>query len=107
MRERKRAHKRLYDEVVRILYRHDPIGIGVTMDGPSDEYGPEAGTILPRLSGIGTSQELAVILQQEFVRWFDEKLAGPVEEYLPIAAEILVAARGNPEAGTVSREDRG
>ncbi len=30
----KRRYKWLHDEVVQILYRHDPIGIGMTTDGP-------------------------------------------------------------------------
>ncbi len=46
-RELKRRYKRLHQQVVRILYRHDPIGIGIEIDGPLDEYEPEAGSILP------------------------------------------------------------
>jgi hypothetical protein len=41
------TYKRLFTEVSAILFRHDPIGIN--FEGNTDEYDPEAGTILPRL----------------------------------------------------------
>ncbi|MBI2934088.1 MAG: hypothetical protein HYY29_00805, partial [Chloroflexi bacterium] len=84
---------RLYDEIVRILYRHDPIGIGMATDGPPNEYEPEAGSIIPRLKGVSTVAELSAILREEFIWWFDQDLAGPMETYVPIAEEILAAMR--------------
>ena len=99
-RRRKRVYRRLHDEVVSILYRHDPVGIGITIGGPPNEYEPEAGSILTRLQGVSTVAELSAILREEFVRWFDEYLAGPVETYQPIAEEILVAMRQHAETAT-------
>ncbi|MBI2917881.1 MAG: hypothetical protein HYY01_07775 [Chloroflexi bacterium] len=93
IRNRGRGYRRLHADLLGILYRHDPIGIGITIDGPPDEYGPEAESILPRLHGVSTVEELSVVLREEFTRWFDKDLAGPVERYLPIAEEILVAMR--------------
>lgn len=106
-RRRKRAYRWLHDEVVSILYRHDPVGIGIIVDGLPNEYEPEAGSILPLLRVGATVAELSAILREEFVRWFDEDLAGPVETYQPIAEEILVAMRQHAETDTGQEDPRG
>jgi hypothetical protein len=98
--ERGRGYGWLHDDLVDILYRHDPIGIGITIDGPLNEYEPEATSILPRLRGVSTVAEVSAILRLEFIRWFDEDLAGPIETYLPIAEEIVAEMRRRPESGT-------
>lgn len=106
-RKLRRLYRRLHDELICILYRHDPIGIGMTTDGPPNEYEPEAGYILPRLQGVSTVAELSAILREEFIRWFDEDLAGPVETYLPIAEEILAAMRQLNETDMGQEDPRG
>lgn len=47
-RRLRRQYQGLYDEVLAILARHDPIGI-VFGDESLDEYEPEVDMILPRL----------------------------------------------------------
>lgn len=66
-RERlKRTYGKLYDQVLEILFRHDPIGINFKDN--KDEYSPEAGTILPRLKEAGSQAKLRRIIHEEFVR---------------------------------------
>ena len=40
------AYKDLYEQVARLLYERDIMGLA----GPADEYEPEAGTIIARLN---------------------------------------------------------
>lgn len=47
----------------------DPIGL-LGMGCPGDEYSPEIGTIVPRVSKASTAGEVRRILHEEFVRWF-------------------------------------
>jgi hypothetical protein len=77
----------LYDEISSILFRHDPIGI--CSETNTDEYEPEVGTILPRLSEAGSAKELSRIIHEEFFRWFNgDDLVGPPSKYDKIAEEI-------------------
>jgi hypothetical protein len=57
----------LFDATTALLFRHDPIGISFDDLNP-DEYAPEAGTILPRLSGCQSSDDVLPVIHQEFVR---------------------------------------
>jgi hypothetical protein len=74
----------LFDDVSAILYRHDPIGIN--FDTNTDEYDPEARTILPRLRHCTSVDEAVVIVHEEFQRWFGAQTAGPASRYQEIAA---------------------
>jgi len=90
--ERKRlssSYKQLLIEVSTILFRHDPIGIN--FEENTDEYDPEAGTILPRLRSGLSVEEATAIVHEEFVRWFEPETAGSRELYKAMAAEILSA----------------
>lgn len=69
-----------------ILFRHDPIGINFEQN--TDEYEPEVGTLLPRLSQALSPEDVQTLLHEEFVRWFDADIAGPKAKYAPIADEI-------------------
>jgi hypothetical protein len=90
--ERKRlssSYKLLLNEISAILFRHDPIGINFADN--TDEYDPEAGTILPRLRRDLSAEEATAIIHEEFVRWFEPEITGSRERYSAIAAEILTA----------------
>jgi hypothetical protein len=82
-------YERLVAELEALLYRHDPIGIAFG-DNP-DEYSPEAGSIVPRLQGVGTVEDVRRIVHEEFVRWFDADTAGPASRYQAVAQEIWTA----------------
>src|SRR5262249_46858932 len=74
--ERKRlssSYKQLLNDVSAILFRHDPIGIN--FEDNTDEYDPEAGTILPRLRRDLSVEQMTAIVHEEFVRWFEPETA--------------------------------
>ena len=48
----------------------------------------EVGTILPRLKTCNSSTEVAEMVHQEFVQWFFPEVAGGVDRYSIIGAEI-------------------
>ena len=85
-RRLKTLYKGLYDDVNEILFRHDPIGIN--FEDNTDEYEAEVGTILPRLTLANSIADVRLIVYEEFVRWFDEEIAGPIENYSDIAKEV-------------------
>jgi hypothetical protein len=85
-RQLKAVYGAMFDEVVALLFRHDPAGI--SFDENTDEYEPEVGTILPRLRTCNSADEVRRIVHQEFVRWFDPVTAGPESAYSEIASGI-------------------
>jgi hypothetical protein len=86
-RRRCRAeYGKLFDSVATLLFRHDPIGIG--FDTNTDEYEPEAETILPLLRNCRSVDDVLRVVHGEFVRWFDADTAGPQASYKGIASEI-------------------
>jgi hypothetical protein len=82
----------LFDATAALLFRHDPIGIN--FDHNTDEYEPEAETILPRLSDCSSSGDVQRVVHQEFIRWFGDT-AGSQERYLEIAQELWVLWQGH------------
>jgi hypothetical protein len=83
-RRLKEEYRHLYDEVLSLLFRHDPVGIN--FDHNTDEYAPEVGTILPRLRSCASEDDVARVVYEEFTRWFGEP--GSRQRYDPIASEI-------------------
>lgn len=77
----------LREIVSRALNEADPLGL-LRMGAPEDEYDPEVDTILPRLRGAASEADVRTILHEEFVRWFDESLAGAPEVYDGAARKI-------------------
>lgn len=80
----------LVAEVSAILFESDPIGINFTEN--TDEYDSEAETILLRLGDAQGPEDVQRIAHEEFVRWFDEKIAGPPARYAEVAGAIWAAA---------------
>jgi hypothetical protein len=90
LRERRQLRAQygiLFDSVAALLFRYDPIGIAFDNEN-TDEYEPEAGTILPRLRSCESPDDALRAIHEEFVRWFDADTAGPVDRYAEIASEI-------------------
>jgi hypothetical protein len=80
----------LHDEILGILFQHDPIGINFETN--AKEYEPEVGTILPRLKEAASSNDLRRIIHEEFTHWFNgEGIAGPKAKYDKIAQEAWAA----------------
>lgn len=88
----KAKYGNLYDEVVAILYQHDPVALS-RAGAPEDEYEPEAGTIVPRLREARSADDVRRIIHEEFVHWFDAALAGPETEYAQAARDVWAAWR--------------
>ncbi len=76
----------LFDCVAEILFRHDPAGIN--FEDNTDEYEPEARTILPKLKDCHSVEDVMTVVHQEFQRWFDPDFAGKRERYRKVAEEI-------------------
>lgn len=113
MQERRRrlraGYLRLYKEIEALLFRHDPILIALAAN--TDEYDPEVGTILPRLSACASPADVTSVVHEEFVHWFGPELAGSRDKYSQIGTEVwelwrrfcdvergtLATAPGNPE----------
>lgn len=76
----------LLDDVLAVLFRDDPIGINYETN--TDEYDPEARAILPRLKECASEKDVARVVHEEFVHLFDAKIAGTMDRYEKVAAEI-------------------
>ncbi|HMS87788.1 MAG TPA: hypothetical protein PKE56_05060 [Acidimicrobiales bacterium] len=87
--ERRKAHLVGQEHIVayleELLFRHDPIGLN--FEDNTDEYLAEAESICLRRHEARTPEDLQHIMREEFVHWFDERLAGPADRYRPIAEE--------------------
>ena len=59
----KREYGRLYSRVAAILFEEHPVGIN--LDDNTDEYEPEADTILPRLEVCRTAQDVRSVVHEE------------------------------------------
>ncbi len=84
--------ERLSELVEKAVSGADPIGL-LAVGAPADEYRPEIGTILPRLSAADSEDDVLVIVHEEFVRWFGASIAGPTTAYRTIASRIWDALR--------------
>jgi len=85
-RKLKAEYGDLFDSVTALLFRNDPIGIN--FDENTDEYEPEARTILPKLHSCESSTDVRRVVHEEFTRWFGSDMAGPPDRYSQIASEI-------------------
>jgi hypothetical protein len=87
----------LFDDLAAVFFRHDPIGIN--FDDNTDEYEPEARTILPRLRTCRSSEDALTVVHEEFQRWFEPDTAGARERYSAIADEVWSLWNKSPFAG--------
>ena len=78
----KRDYARLFQEVRAILNRYDLMRL-IDLGAPDDEYEPEVGRILPRLRQAGDATDVAAIIQDVFMKQFEERQDG---------AEVAAAA---------------
>lgn len=78
-------HPSLFAAVSAAMFRYDPIG--VNFESNTDEYDPEAGTVIPRLSTCTSADDVENVLKEEFSRWFGADIAGRAQ-YTALAEEI-------------------
>ena len=81
-----KAYSTAFGRLSQILFEEDPIGIN--FEDNTDEYDPEARTILPGLRHCRTIDEIQSLLYLAFVRWFDAEIAGPPARYRRAAERI-------------------
>lgn len=81
-----RRYGELFAEVSAVLFEIDPMGIN--FESNTDEYEPEAGTIIPRLGQASTVQDVEALIHEEFCHWFGAGVAGPRERYRTASARI-------------------
>jgi len=87
--ELKVRYAALFASFAEILFRLDPAGINFEIN--SDEYEPEAGTILPRVIDATSVEEIVPVLREEFSRWFGVGIQRPGITYEEIARELYDA----------------
>lgn len=83
--EARRRYGALFDNVSAILFRLDPMGIN--FDVNTDEYDPEARTILPRLTACQSENDVLEVVYSEFQFWFGD-CTGPATGFRDAANEI-------------------
>src|ERR1700686_3982009 len=82
----KRKYGELFCAVSAALFEDDPIGIN--FESNTDEYEPEAGTIIPRLHSASSVQDVETIVYEEFNRWFGAGDAGLKSGYESVSRRI-------------------
>jgi hypothetical protein len=82
----KRQYGKLFAAISQALFEADPIGINFEIN--TDEYEPEVGTIIPRLSSAQSAEDVQAIVYEEFCRWFHPVDAGPRDKYAAVSAKI-------------------
>src|SRR5277367_2993449 len=82
----KRKYEELFSAVSAALFEDDPIGINFKSN--TDEYEPEAGTIIPRLHSANSAEDVESILYEEFNRWFGAGDAGLKSRYESVSRRI-------------------
>lgn len=91
---RRRAERRavqaldptFFAAVSRAMFERDPIGINFIDN--TDEYDAEAATVIPRLAGCRSTEDVAQVLLEEFRFWFGIETAGDLPAYRALAADI-------------------
>jgi hypothetical protein len=81
-----REYRTLFDEIAALLFNHDPMGINFASN--TDEYDPEARTILPRLNTCESVDDVRLVVHEEFCHWFGDGIVGSAESYQKIAKDI-------------------
>lgn len=84
--ELRRRYGHLFDKVSSILFEADLKGINFETN--IDEYEPEVGTILPRLTSAKSVDDVVLIVHAEFCKWFGDDEVGSVSDYSEVAEQI-------------------
>jgi hypothetical protein len=82
----KKQYGKLFDEISAALFESDMIGIN--FGDNTDEYDPEAGTIIPRLKTAKGADDVEIIINEEFIRWFGQEYSSRNNEYKLVSEKI-------------------
>ena len=80
----RRRYKTVYDDLTKILFAHDPIGIAYV----PDEYEPEVSRIIARAKEVRSESQLTDVIHSVFVEMFGSPTAGDRGRFGPIAREL-------------------
>lgn len=83
-----REYPGLFGDLAGYLYDEDPMGLNFGVN--PDEYGPEVGTILPRVLEAESSAEIVGVVREEFERWFGPRARIENGTYEDLAEGIFV-----------------
>ena len=100
----KKRYRGIYDRISSILFRIDPMGIN--FEDNTDEYDPETDTILPRLGDCNSTDDVRVVVVEEFRKWFDADMvnSGNRIHFDKIAAEIWSEVQIFREASQITKK---
>jgi hypothetical protein len=84
--EQKLKYRELFASVSAILFKADLFGIN--FESNTDEYDPEVGTIVPRLSQAKSVCDVELIVHEEFCRWFGVEELFSDSRYRDVAEQI-------------------
>lgn len=76
----------LFRQVAEVMFKHDLMNIN--FEDNTDEYEPEAGTVIPRLNECKSPCDVQAVLHEEFSKWFGSEGAGEQCRYGDLAEEI-------------------
>lgn len=85
-KEIKQGYDKLFADICAVLFQADPVGINCYTN--TDEYEPEARTIIPRLKTANSAQDTHAIVYEEFITWFGADSVGNFEKYQTVSEEI-------------------
>ena len=77
----------IYSTIKRAIDQTDPIRL-LEIGAPEDEYEPEIREIVSRVGRCKSLGEIQTLIHEVFVKWFDERIAGPKERYRAPAEAI-------------------
>lgn len=80
------VYGKLFFDIRDALFQADPIGINFATN--TDEYDPEAGTIIPPLQTANSLDDVHTIVYEEFLNWFGEMSARGKERYELVSEKI-------------------
>jgi hypothetical protein len=72
-----RRRPKIFSDLALLFFVYDPVGLNFY--SKTDEHVPEVRTVLPRLDVVRTAAEIPGLIREEFVRWFGEDMAGPID----------------------------
>jgi len=70
---------KIFSDLALLFLVYDPVGINFYFN--TDEYVPEVRTVLPRLDVVNTAAEIPGIIREEFIWWFGEDMARPIDRF--------------------------
>jgi hypothetical protein len=80
MDSKQSMHSQISELIKRAIDKADPIHL-LEIGAPDDEYESEIREVTSRVRKCTNLEEVQTLLHEVFVKWFDERIAGPKELY--------------------------